>query len=82
MPRDDSPCTHGTQLGELQQASFSEEMRLVYVAMTRAREHLYLTNLRSIALFGQDKQDCKPAGWFEELSACPDICQARPVCCS
>ena len=70
------------QLGELKQASFSEEMRLVYVAMTRAREHLYLTNLRSIEAYGQDRRDCKPAEWFQELSKCQDICQVSLFCCS
>ena len=46
----------------------------MYVAMTRAREHLYLTNMRSIFQFGKEEQ-CKPAAWFSQLSQRPDICQ-------
>ncbi len=53
-----------------------EERRLCYVAITRARERLFLTNARMRHLFGQ-----APAPFRESrfLSDIPDACIARPV---
>ena len=63
------------QFDELKAASFSEEMRLVYVAMTRAREHLYLTVMPTFNRFGKGQLECKPADWIKLLSKRPDLCQ-------
>ena len=45
-----------------------EERRLFYVAITRARKVLYLTNARSRMLFGQIKSNV-PSRFIEEINA-------------
>ena len=62
------------QLAQLEQQDFAEEMRLAYVAMTRAREHLYLLSLRSLFQFGR-QEELDPADFFEVLRKRRDICQ-------
>lgn len=45
-----------------------EERRLAYVAVTRAKERLYLTRARSRFLFGERKQ-CLPSTFFSEAAS-------------
>lgn len=53
-----------------------EERRLCYVAMTRARERLFLTNARSRQLFGQAPRPFMESRFLTDI---PDACIARPV---
>ena len=53
-----------------------EERRLCYVAMTRARERLFLTNARSRQLFGQAPRPYQESRFLTDI---PDACIARPV---
>ena len=62
------------QYSQLSQAHFSEEMRLVYVAMTRARERLYITTMTRFFKSGEEHK-VQPAFWFQRLCSRKDICQ-------
>jgi DNA helicase-2/ATP-dependent DNA helicase PcrA len=53
-----------------------EERRLAYVAITRARERLFLTNARTRRLFGQDERPFRESRFLGDI---PDECIARPV---
>jgi DNA helicase II / ATP-dependent DNA helicase PcrA len=54
-------------------ARIEEERRLFYVAMTRARERLYITSARSRYVFGRDMH-CGPSCFTAEI---PDECIRR-----
>jgi DNA helicase-2/ATP-dependent DNA helicase PcrA len=56
--------------------SIEEERRLAYVAITRARERLFLTNARIRRLFGQDPRPFRESRFLADI---PDQCIARPV---
>ncbi|HUS66253.1 MAG TPA: 3'-5' exonuclease, partial [Kofleriaceae bacterium] len=56
--------------------ALEEERRLAYVAITRARERLFLTNARSRHLFGQDARPFRESRFLADI---PDGCIARPV---
>ena len=58
------------------QDAIEEERRLAYVAITRARERLFLTNARYRRLFGQDAQPFRESRFLRDI---PDECIARPV---
>jgi DNA helicase II / ATP-dependent DNA helicase PcrA len=53
-----------------------EERRLCYVAITRARERLFLTNARMRHLFGQAPMPFRESRFLSDI---PDACIARPV---
>jgi DNA helicase-2/ATP-dependent DNA helicase PcrA len=53
-----------------------EERRLAYVAITRARERLILTNARYRRLFGQEARPFRESRFLADI---PDACIARPV---
>jgi DNA helicase-2/ATP-dependent DNA helicase PcrA len=53
-----------------------EERRLAYVAITRARERLFLTNARYRHLFGQEPRPFRESRFLADI---PDACIARPV---
>jgi DNA helicase-2/ATP-dependent DNA helicase PcrA len=53
-----------------------EERRLCYVAITRARERLFLTNARMRHLFGQAPMPFRESRFLADI---PDPCIARPV---
>jgi DNA helicase-2/ATP-dependent DNA helicase PcrA len=61
--------------GEDEEA-IEEERRLAYVAITRARERLLLTNARERRLFGQDARPFRESRFIADI---PDACIARPV---
>jgi DNA helicase-2/ATP-dependent DNA helicase PcrA len=61
--------------GEDQEA-IEEERRLAYVALTRARQRLFLTNARSRRLYGQDPRPFVESRFLADI---PDECIARPV---
>jgi DNA helicase-2/ATP-dependent DNA helicase PcrA len=56
--------------------ALEEERRLMYVAITRARERLLLTNARARRLFGQDVRPFRESRFLADI---PDACIARPV---
>jgi DNA helicase-2/ATP-dependent DNA helicase PcrA len=56
--------------------AIEEERRLAYVAITRARERLLLTNARSRHLFGQDARPFRESRFLDDI---PDACIARPA---
>ncbi len=56
--------------------AIEEERRLAYVAITRARERLFLTNARERRLFGQDARPFRESRFLADI---PDACIARPV---
>jgi ATP-dependent DNA helicase UvrD/PcrA len=56
--------------------AIEEERRLAYVAITRARERLFLTNARSRHLFGQDARPFRESRFLDDV---PDACVARPT---
>ena len=56
--------------------ALEEERRLAYVAITRARERLFLTNARARHLFGQDARPFRESRFLADI---PDACIARPV---
>jgi DNA helicase-2/ATP-dependent DNA helicase PcrA len=56
--------------------ALEEERRLAYVAITRARERLFLTNARERRLFGQDARPFRESRFLADI---PDGCIARPV---
>ncbi len=58
------------------QAAISEERRLAYVSITRARERLFLSNARYRRLFGQDARAFQESRFIGDI---PDECIARPV---
>ena len=58
------------------QDAIEEERRLAYVAITRARERLLLTNARTRHLFGQDSRPFRESRFLDDI---PDACIARPV---
>jgi DNA helicase-2/ATP-dependent DNA helicase PcrA len=64
-----------TRNGE-DEESIEEERRLAYVAITRARERLFLTNARVRRLFGQDPRPFQESRFLADI---PDACIARPV---
>jgi DNA helicase-2/ATP-dependent DNA helicase PcrA len=53
-----------------------EERRLAYVAITRARERLFLTNARVRRLYGQEARPFVESRFLADI---PDACIARPV---
>jgi DNA helicase II / ATP-dependent DNA helicase PcrA len=53
-----------------------EERRLAYVAITRARQRLFLTNARQRRLFGRDPAPFRESRFIADI---PDACIARPV---
>jgi DNA helicase-2/ATP-dependent DNA helicase PcrA len=53
-----------------------EERRLAYVAITRARERLFLTNARGRRLFGREVWPFRESRFLADI---PDECIARPV---
>ncbi|MEI6293449.1 MAG: UvrD-helicase domain-containing protein [Methanomicrobiales archaeon] len=56
----------GLKTGDNERALFiQEERRLLYVAMTRAEEHLYLTYSKR---YGDNKKESKPSEFLEEVS--------------
>jgi DNA helicase-2/ATP-dependent DNA helicase PcrA len=61
--------------GEDEEA-IEEERRLAYVAITRARQRLFLTNARVRRLFGQDPRPFQESRFLADI---PDACIARPV---
>jgi len=60
---------------EEDEARVEEERRLFYVAMTRARERLYITGARSRFVFGR----CLQAGASRFVAEIPDACIHRLV---
>ncbi len=56
--------------------AIEEERRLCYVALTRARERLFLTNARSRRLFGQEPRPFRESRFLADV---PDHTIARPV---
>jgi DNA helicase-2/ATP-dependent DNA helicase PcrA len=56
--------------------ALEEERRLAYVAITRARERLFLTNARARRLFGQEARPFRESRFLADI---PDECIARPV---
>ncbi|RQD81831.1 MAG: ATP-dependent helicase [Methanocalculus sp. MSAO_Arc2] len=61
-----SDLAQGLLAGEDEKALFlQEERRLLYVAMTRAEERLYLTYAK---WYGKNKRETKPSPFLEELS--------------
>lgn len=56
--------------------TLEEERRLAYVAITRARERLFLTNARERRLFGQDARPFRESRFIADI---PEACIARPV---
>jgi DNA helicase-2/ATP-dependent DNA helicase PcrA len=52
-----------------------EERRLAYVAITRARERLFLSNARYRHLFGQEPRPFRESRFLADI---PDKCIARP----
>jgi len=51
-----------------ERAGLEEERRLMYVAVTRARQRLYLTHAQTRMLHGQTRY-CLPSSFLEELPA-------------
>jgi DNA helicase-2/ATP-dependent DNA helicase PcrA len=56
--------------------AIEEERRLAYVAITRARQRLFLTNARARRLYGQDPRPFQESRFLADI---PDACIARPV---
>jgi DNA helicase-2/ATP-dependent DNA helicase PcrA len=56
--------------------ALEEERRLAYVAITRARERLFLTNARRRMLFGREPMPFRESRFLADI---PDACIARPV---
>ena len=56
--------------------AIEEERRLAYVAITRARQRLILTNARVRRLFGQEPRPFRESRFLSDV---PDECIARPV---
>jgi DNA helicase-2/ATP-dependent DNA helicase PcrA len=56
--------------------ALEEERRLAYVAVTRARERLLLTNARMRRLYGQEPRPFRESRFLADI---PDACIARPV---
>jgi len=63
--------------GDNEAGSIEEERRLFYVAITRARERLYISSCKKRRRL-QSSDECKPSPFLEEIP--PDLIQAaRPV---
>ncbi|MBQ9118239.1 MAG: UvrD-helicase domain-containing protein [Clostridia bacterium] len=54
-----------------------EERRLMYVAITRAKEHLYLTRSKSRFLYGKREPTMRSC-FIKELSSCLDLPKEKP----
>ncbi|TFG59091.1 MAG: ATP-dependent helicase, partial [Spirochaetales bacterium] len=64
---EDGIIPHARALTE-NEANLEEERRLFYVALTRAKERLYLTSCKSRRLQGRQRE-CVPSPFLEELPA-------------
>lgn len=62
------------QAGQLRRMHQEEEHRLVYVAMTRAKDHLCLTSLGQAYRNGTP-ETLRSAAFFKKLQACRDLCR-------
>ena len=56
---------HSRSIGNVEE--IEEERRLAYVALTRAKEHLYLSHVRYRQLYGQDRGMATPSRFLEEI---------------
>ena len=59
----------------MEQAGEEEERRLMYVAITRARKHLYMSHAQTRMLHGQTRY-CVPSAFLDELPAAL-LCQVN-----
>ena len=64
----------GLQRADPQAVGDGEELRLLYVAMTRAQDHLYIMSARSLPDKDGNLKDCRPSPSFQALTKRPDIC--------
>ena len=79
LRRDEDPDSDPTAARGKADEGVEEERRLCYVALTRARERLYLCHARERRLYGDSAWECQASRFLDEI---PPACltrQAEPV---